>query len=156
MPVEWKWYDQEQQVVVFMIRDPWLLEEFIVTDEQVGNMVRQMDWIVDGIIDFSQASTVPQNVISGMVKVAKRGHSKPNQGTSVVVTSSSMIKTFVKVGIRMLPPGQLFLAKNVDQALQVITNLQADRAHNDNQQATNAQQKQKSVFNHVVSRHHGP
>lgn len=127
MSVQWRWYNDQHTILCFIFYDPWTLEEFLIADQDAGQTVAKLQWIVDAIMDFSQAKTLPKNVMSGIISSIKRSASWPNIGASVVIHAGPVLRPFIHIIQRLSPEDTILIAEDLTGAEQIITSLQTKR-----------------------------
>lgn len=124
MPVTWNWHNDQRTILYFTFQDPWTLEEFTSVDFEARQAIKELNHSVDAIVDLSHTKSVPRNIVSGLVNMAKRNEPEANMGSSVVIHATPMLKTFIQVVQQLVPPDTLHLAEGLAGAEHTLSVLQ--------------------------------
>ncbi|MFN8374862.1 MAG: hypothetical protein U0694_18525 [Anaerolineae bacterium] len=90
MPVNVKWYDEQQRVIWYAYEGRWTWDEFYQTFEQGNQMIESVEHNVDTIIDLRRSSLLPSNVMSRGNFMGSKLH--PRHGKTVVVGANSFVQ----------------------------------------------------------------
>ncbi|MCA9913624.1 MAG: hypothetical protein KC496_09760 [Anaerolineae bacterium] len=131
MPIEWRWYDTQQRVILFRFLKPWTPEEFYKENAVASEAARPHQHIIDVIYDVTEVSIAPRNSISNTVNMLRRESWQPYRGAAIVVGAGPGVQMIMHVAMQILPKGALYLAKDLDHAQEIVDELQANRSNDD-------------------------
>jgi hypothetical protein len=120
MPIEVKWYDAEQTVILYDFSEHWTWDEMYAAVEQVTAMIASVPHRVDSIMNLTRTSIVPTGAI-GHVK-SLSGAIQPNFGIGVVLSRNTFIKTIFQMFSKLYPKqGSRFaVVESEEQGLAMI------------------------------------
>lgn len=131
MSVEWRWYDAQHRIMLFTFLKPWTSQEFDDANAEASEEARRYAHVIDVIYDVTEITIAPRNSISRTVSMLRTERWQPYQGVAIVVGAGPSVRMILHVAMQILPKGILYLAKDLDQAMEIIRDIQAKRPDDD-------------------------
>ena len=97
MPVEVKWRDENQTVILQIFSGRWTWDEFYeYNSHRIPEMMRQVNHTVHIVSDFTAGQSLP---IGGAITHARNvvSHYPDNWGTLIVVSNNMFIQSMVNI-----------------------------------------------------------
>ena len=121
----------ESHLIIWTFVGSWTWDEYRAYQAESDNFVNASDQLVDMIIDMSNSTVLPQNILTNAGSAAR---SAPlNTGTVVFVSSNDVIRTFFAIFAKMytaLPSGRelsLKMVATLDEARELLRLIRTDR-----------------------------
>ena len=129
MPITIKWYDDTKTIVLWEFEGQWTLDELHTIYTESHNLCLTVpENTVIALLDMtrSAANSVPPNIFSALT--ARKRTQAPNFDMIVIVSTSSFIKIFVNI-LMKLPAlrDQFALYETFDDALDFIKKRRLER-----------------------------
>lgn len=126
MPVKIDWFDAAQTIIRIDVNGSWPLEEYLHGVQSAIAMTKDKPYIVHTIVDMTNSSNFPTQVIS-----AAKGYDTrfpTNQGLFLMVNTPLYLRTMVQIAIKMYIKAaeNLQFANSVDEACGLIAEYQSD------------------------------
>ncbi|NDJ54102.1 MAG: hypothetical protein GYB68_13610 [Chloroflexi bacterium] len=122
MPIQARWYNDERTIILYQMSGQLTLDDFTNMMQLGYDMREQVEHIVHGIIDVTQATgRLPKGLIAHYPQLAQMPH--PRVGMSIYVHPSRMAHTFTDIYSRLF--GTVYVAPSIDDALTMIARYQA-------------------------------
>ena len=119
MPIDVRWYDDEETIVCYEFTGRWTLEELYTAIDRAHELGASRDYTVDMIVDLLGSQRTPRNVLS-IVSYASR-KKLLNIGAVVLLTRDRVIRSVAGVVIRLTPlRGEYKFAATLEEALDII------------------------------------
>ena len=120
MSITAKWDNEDYTVIRIQLHDPWEGEEYSQATLHAWSLMETVNHTVHLIIDFSDASTFPKNML--LQAPATNSHIHLRQGLVIVVKITPYLQAVMRVAIRVFPRlGQnLFFTQTVQEAYDLI------------------------------------
>ena len=117
------WDNEEKTVLRYRFEKGWKwndLENALKTSEQ---MITSVEHEVAVIMDFQDASLLPQNALSQIFRAYQRPN-PPNLGDNIILTQTSLLKMMMETGRRVLgksqAPWRLHFVQSEEEAYEII------------------------------------
>ena len=122
MGVSWIWENDEQTIVRFTFVDPWTWEDFLTANAEAGDIVANLNHVVDAIFDFRAGGNLPLGAISVFGTAGQKSLETPTEGLTVVIGMNSFMRTMYNVIVRIHPELKSIvrIASDDDEALAII------------------------------------
>jgi hypothetical protein len=99
MPITVQWDSDEKSVVRYTFESKWTWDEYHAAIAQAFDMVKDLPYVVNMILDFSQSTVLPSNALSHFSSSMK---TPPREfDVAVVISKSGFIETLVAVFRRL-------------------------------------------------------
>jgi hypothetical protein len=120
MPVQVRWYDDAQTIVLYEIEGNWTWDELYPEYRRAIQMEKSVPHRVDVLIDVRRSGRLPLNVLTHMKNFSDR--QPENIGLSVVISQSQFIRALYQAGCRFYSGiGRYFsVAPSTEAALGMI------------------------------------
>ena len=130
MGINVSWYNEEKTIILREMIGNWTWEEFHTSQEQINGMLREVGYIVDQIIDTRNSGAIPSSALTQFRNANK--DVPDNAGTRVVIGTNAFYQMMFKILSNIFPnvTDRVILAKDMDSALALIREKQAERASN--------------------------
>lgn len=117
MPVEARWLDDEQQIVVYAFVGQWTIEELRAAFAAERAMIAGFRSPVAYINDFSQSTRIPLEIVFRAGEfISKMDTSIP----SYVVHADTIIRFMAEAVLRLLPSLSIRFANSLDEVRKQI------------------------------------
>lgn len=103
MPITVRWYDDDQTIIHMPISDPWTITDLTLATQESYRMMAQVGHTVDLIMDASETTGIPRNILSHFATNTTEATLPTNQGFVLVVVRNTLLQTFVSMAKRILP-----------------------------------------------------
>lgn len=101
MPINIRWFDDRQHIVLWTIEGQWTLQEMHETYTKGNAMCAEVPHhTVNALIDMTRSKSVPSSIFSALT--ARVQSEQPNYDMAVIVSQNVLIKSFVNI-INSLP-----------------------------------------------------
>ncbi|MBI1278339.1 MAG: hypothetical protein GC179_09450 [Anaerolineaceae bacterium] len=128
MPISISWYDETKRIVFWEFEGNWTIEQLHIAYTESHNLCMTVpEHKVIALLDVTRsANTVPSNIFSALT--TRRRTQAPNFDMIVIVSSSSLIKIFVNIMMKMPAlRDQFALYESLDEALAFIHERQSQQ-----------------------------
>jgi hypothetical protein len=96
MTVTTQWFDEEHTIILTQFIGNWDFEELWSAYDQARNLVRDVDYKIDCIVDLTHSSyLLPSGALAQLKRVADQQH--PKTGMTVYVKANRMVRAVTKV-----------------------------------------------------------
>lgn len=127
MPVETRWYDAEETIMLAEFREKWTIAEFSLGVDVAQRLVESKSFAPYGIADASTSAGIPQgsNLLPHMKRLFRL-----NFGHVVMVGGSSFALILIRMLVRLNPHWQerLSFADSREAALDRIAKMKVEKA----------------------------
>lgn len=116
MPITVQWDSEEKSVVHYAFEGKWTWDEYHAAIAQAFEMVKDLPYVVNMILDFTQSSVFPSNALSHFSSSMK---TPPREfDVAVVISKSGFVETLVAVFRRLSSKmgEKLVVRKTLDEA----------------------------------------
>ncbi len=120
MPIKIRWFDDQQQIILWTIEGKWTLQEMHEAYTKGNAMCAEVpENIINVIVDITGSNSLPTNIFSALS--ARVNTEMPNYDMAVAVTKNGLIKAFVNI-ITSIPAlrEKFVVVKSMDDALAFI------------------------------------
>jgi hypothetical protein len=130
MPINVHWDDTETKTVVrYEFLGKWTWSEYHIAINQAYEMVKDIPYTVNMILDFSKGDLLPANALSHFK--SSMSHPPREFDYALVVTRSRFLESMVSIFRRLSPAGsKLILVPTLDAAHKFYTDYEKKRASN--------------------------
>jgi hypothetical protein len=120
MPVQVRWYDEAQTIVLYEIQGNWTWDELYPEYTRAIQMEKSVPHRVDVLIDMRRSGRLPLNVLTHMKRFSD--HQPYNIGLSIVITESQFVRALYQAGCKFYSGiGRYFaVAPSPEEALAMI------------------------------------
>lgn len=117
MAIETRWLNDEKTTIMRTFSGVWTWEEFDASQHEVIDMLRSVTHNVHQLLDFTQSSHLPANVLT---QLRNSGKDMPtNRGKSIVAINQSFYKQMYGILNRIFPAitERVVVVGTLDEAL---------------------------------------
>jgi hypothetical protein len=130
MSIITRWENNEKTIISVQFANEWSWDEFAPIREAILEMQADIPHVVDYIADFCEVDDIP----TGALAVGRSIHRSctRNDGIMVLVGTSPMLRMLFQSFITAYPvnKNELVLVSTLDEAFQIITDIQQNRNNN--------------------------
>ncbi len=122
MPVDVRWYDEQEDILCYIIEGAWTWAEMHVAFERVVTLGGARPYRVDVIVNFGESLHVPADTLVNLGRLADRHTVPAQQGLNVIVTQSKFARRLLGIALRIYPKVSRFvhIVSSLEQALEII------------------------------------
>lgn len=119
MPIQVRWGNAENTVVVCEFEPKWTLEEYYTMIDDAYTLMISVTHTVHTIADFTNSRMAPSQILTSGRHVQK--HSAPNSGITVVVSGGGFIKALLDIAQKLYLTGKkIFVANTIEEAFAIV------------------------------------
>lgn len=130
MPINVRWFDEHQQIVLWTIEGQWTLQEMHEAYTKGNAMCAEVPQnTINALIDMTQSKAIPSSIFSALT--ARVQSEQPNYDMAVIVSHNVLVKSFVNI-FNTIPAlrEKYIVFKTMDEALAFIEKRRLARAAN--------------------------
>jgi len=99
MAIEVDWYDEDHDTILIEVKGVWTWEEMATALTRCNEMFDSVSYLVYTIFDFTNASRLPQGVLTNLRRLNRSVH--PNSGAVMLVGLSAGYRLIMDVFARL-------------------------------------------------------
>lgn len=127
MGVQIRWLDDQRNTIHFIFEASWAWQEFFVANDEAGQWAAAQPHMVDALFDFRLSPGLPKNALTNFVGAGKCTAHLPNQGVTVVLIKSEVLKRVAQVAARFMPDYRVRFVYSLESAYAVLAEIRAKR-----------------------------
>lgn len=96
MPIKIRWFDDQQQIILWTIEGQWTLQEMHEAYTKGNSMCAEVPHnIINALIDMTQSKSIPSSIFSALT--ARVQSEQPNYDMAVIISHNVLVKSFVNI-----------------------------------------------------------
>jgi len=101
MPIHVEWLNEDKRVILRTLSDQWTWDDFYLSQQDINQMLNEVSYPVDEIIDASTSTTLPQGAISQFRRASEK--TPDNLHLRLVVGSNSFYQLIFNILSKIIP-----------------------------------------------------